>query len=127
VLLAAGEVGEALIQARAGLQVAQETEHRWLMGMAHRVMGTVAGRLGSEKAGAEAGFHFEESIRILGEIGAEAELGRSQAAYGLCLTQSANTAETQRGQMLVDEARALLERLGMVGDLARLETEAASG
>jgi len=126
VFLTAGKGKQALAQARAGLQMAQELEVPRPLGLTHRVMGEVAAHLGSEKAAAEPSFHFEESVRILREIGANAELARSLAAYGLYQTHSADAGEARRGAALVDEARALFRRLGMAGDLNRLETETAA-
>jgi len=123
VFLATNEEEAALAHARTGLQVAQETEDRWSLGLTHRVMGEVATHLGSGRAAAEPGFHFEESVRILREMGAEAELARSLAAYGLYLMRSTDADGVRRGTALVDEARTLFRRLGMAGDLTWLEAE----
>ena len=125
VFLAMGEGDEALAHARTGLQVAQEMGDRWGLGLTHRVMGEIAAQIGSKKARVEPVSHFEESIRILREIGAEAELARSLSAYGLYLRRSGDAEEARRGVMLLDEARVLFQQLGMAGDLDRLEAEAA--
>jgi DNA-binding SARP family transcriptional activator/tetratricopeptide (TPR) repeat protein len=124
--LTAGRNDEALAHARAGLQEAQEMEDPWTLGLTQRVMGQVAAHIGSEKAGTEPGPHFEESIRLLREIGAEAELARSLAAYGLYLGPSADAAQARRSATLLDEARTSFQQLGMAGDLARLQAEAAT-
>ncbi|MBN1813522.1 MAG: tetratricopeptide repeat protein [Anaerolineae bacterium] len=121
---AAGREGEALSQAHTGLQAARELGEPWTLGLAHRVMGEVATYLG-EEAGTEPTHHFEESIRILREIGAAAELARSLAAYGLYLRRS-STAAARRSTALLNEARASFQQLEMAWDLARLEEEIAT-
>ncbi|KPJ50882.1 MAG: hypothetical protein AMJ38_01275 [Dehalococcoidia bacterium DG_22] len=126
VRLAADRGDEAPAHARAGLQASREMEEPWSLAMAHRVMGQVTAHIGSEEAGAEPMSHFEESIRILGEIGAEAELARSLAAYGLYLRRSDDAEKARRGTTLLDEAKALFQQLEMARDLAQLEAEAAT-
>jgi len=84
-------------------------------------MGKVGAHLGSVKVAVEPGYHFEESIRILREVSAEAELARSLAAYGLYLRRSAGKA--QRSAALLEEARALFQQLGMARDLAQLAAD----
>ena len=124
--LAADRDEEALAHARTGLQAAQELEEPWSLGLAHRAMGQVAAQLGSEEGAGEPGLYFEEGIRILRELGAEAELARSLAAYGFYLRRSADAGKAQRGAALVDKAGVLFQQSGMAGDLARLEAEAAT-
>jgi hypothetical protein len=124
--LEAGGDEEALAHARTGLQMAQEQKDRWLIGLAHRVMGEITARLGSGRATTEPSVHFEESICILREIGAQAELARSLAAYGLYLSRLADPGEAQRGTAMVDEAQTIFRRLGMARDLAQLETETSA-
>jgi DNA-binding SARP family transcriptional activator len=126
VFLAADRDDKALAHAHAGLQEAKEIKEPWSLGLTHRVMGEVAEHLGQDKTGTEPVPHFEESIRILREIGAEAELARSLAAYGLYLRRSAEVNQAQRGVALLGEARSLLKKLGMAGDLARLEAQVAA-
>ena len=121
--LATNEDDKALTHACTGLQVAQEIEDSRFLGLTHRVMAEVAAHVGSERAATEPGFHFEESIRILQEIGAKAELARSLAAYGLYLMDSADASEAQRGAALVNEARTLFRQMGMAWDLAQLEAK----
>ena len=119
---------KALAHARAALQEAREIDCPWSQGVIHRVMGEVTAHVSSEKAGTEAepASSFEESIRVLREIGAEAELARSLAAYGLFLRHSSDTEEARRSGILLDEAKALFQRLGMAWDLAQLEAETSS-
>jgi biotin operon repressor len=126
VFLATDEDDKALSHACTGLQVAQEIEDSRFLGLTHRVMAEVAAHLGSERAAAEPERHFEESIRILREIGAKAELARSLAAYGLYLVDSADASQAQRGAALVDEARRLFRQMGMARDLAQLEAKTAT-
>ncbi len=122
-----GRGTEALAHARAGLQVAQELEEPWSVGMAWRVMGEISARSNQNEATIEPRVCFEESVRMLREVGAEAELARSLAAYGRYLTQSTSADEDKasRGAAMLAEARALFRRLEMAGDLARLEAECA--
>ncbi len=71
--------------------------------------------------------HFEESVRILREIGAAAELARSLAAYGLHLRRSSTSvAAASRSTALLNEARASFQELEMAWDLARLEEQIAT-
>ncbi|RLC99162.1 MAG: hypothetical protein DRI77_03425 [Chloroflexi bacterium] len=119
--LATNRGQEALAHARVGLQVAQELGDPWVLGVARQVMGKVSAHLGSAEAVAEPGSHFEESIHILREVGAEAELARSLAAYGLYLRRSAG--KTQRSAALLGEARALFQQLGMARDLSQLAAD----
>jgi DNA-binding SARP family transcriptional activator/tetratricopeptide (TPR) repeat protein len=116
----------ALKHARAGLQEAEEKKDLWSLGVTHRAMGQVVIHLGSERAAEKPTAHFEKSIHILRELGAEAELGRSLAAYGLYLRRSSDPDEVQRGAAMVDEARTLFQRLEMAWDLAQLETETSA-
>ncbi len=120
---AVGREAEALAQARAGLLAARELDEPWTLGLTHRVMGQVAAHLGQE-AGTEPLHHFEESVRILREIGAAAELARSLAAYGLHLRRSSTSvAAASRSTALLNEARASFQELEMAWDLARIEEE----
>jgi tetratricopeptide (TPR) repeat protein len=122
-LVAADRVEEALAHARAGLKVAQALEEPRSLGLTSRVMAQVIEQVRQDDAGAEAASHYEHSIRLLREVGAEAELARSLAAYGRYLQRSAQAEKVQRGQLLLDEARSLFQRLGMADDLTQLEAE----
>ncbi|MBN1886709.1 MAG: DUF1670 domain-containing protein, partial [Thermoflexales bacterium] len=113
--LGAGRVGQALDQARAGLQMAQDIHQPWCKGVLHRLVGEAIGLSGGEQAEREAPDHFEASVRILRELKAEAELARSLAAYGLYVGAGAPA-----GAAMLDEARRLFQRLGMAGDTSRL-------
>jgi tetratricopeptide (TPR) repeat protein len=110
---------EALAHVRAGLEIAQELEEPRSLGLTHRMMGEMTVHLGSD----EAATYFEESVRILREIGAEAELARSLAAYGLYLNRSADAGKARHSATMLDEARRLFQKLGMARDLAQLEAE----
>jgi DNA-binding SARP family transcriptional activator/Tfp pilus assembly protein PilF len=123
---AAGRREEALTQARAGLEVAQELGEPWTLGLTHRVMGQVAAHLGEETE-VEPRHYFERSIRILREIGAAAELARSLAAYGLYLRRSSTSAVAARhSTVLLNEAKASFQELKMTWDLTRLEEAIAT-
>ncbi|MGD2179137.1 MAG: HTH domain-containing protein, partial [Anaerolineae bacterium] len=74
----------------------------------------------------EPAVHFEKSIRLQREIGAQAELARSLAAYGLHLGRSADSADAARSEALLGEARTLFHKLGMTGDLTRLDAGGAT-
>ena len=118
-----GDDARALCHARAGLQEAEEGGDPWAAGVAHRVMGQVIGEAGGATIGSEPALHFEESIRILREIGAEAELARSLTSYGVHLRGSTDLDDARRSKALLSAARTLLRELGMLGDLTRLDSE----
>jgi tetratricopeptide (TPR) repeat protein len=124
VLLAAGESQGALHHAQVGLQMALELNVPRPLGVAQRVMGKVAGRLGSEEAGTDPRGHFEESIRILRGIGAQAELGWSLAAYGRYLSPATLPNSADRSAALIQEAQEIFERVGVAVDLAQLQGDA---
>ena len=124
--LARGQDGEALTQAHAGLQEAEGVGDPWQKGVAHRMMAQVAAQIGSKEAETEPATHFEESVHILREIGAEAELARSLAAYSLYLRRLGDADRARRGATMMEEARALFQRLGMARDLRLLDEEAAA-
>ncbi len=121
--LSLSRYAEAWGYARAGLQAAREFKEPWGLGVAQRTIAEVAQHLSSETTSLEPSLYFEESIRILREIGAQAELARSLAAYGLYLEPSADPKAAQGGALL-DEAQAMFQRMEMNSDLAQLEAEA---
>jgi biotin operon repressor len=125
--LATGQNDLALNHARAGLLEAEGSDDLWASGLTHRVMGQVIGHLRLEDVTLEPAFHFEKSTRIQREIGADAELARSLAAYGLHIRQSPGSDDAQRGQALLKEAKMLFRKLGMAADLARLEGQSGVG
>jgi len=125
-LLASGRDDEALIQARAGLQEAEGVKDPWQVGVAHRAMAEVVAQIGNEEAEAEPATSFEKSVHVLREIGAEAELARSLAAYGFYLRRLNEADEVRRGATMLGQARALFRRLEMTRDLHLLEEKAAA-
>lgn len=123
VLLALGHVEEAITRAQAGLREAERLGIPYLVGVALRVTGEVAGRAGVERAGVEPAQCFEESMRILRGIGAQAELAHSLAAYG---RYQHSCGDERRSAGLLGEARALYTCCGMVAALARLDEATSS-
>jgi len=121
VYLAVEDRDQALAQAHAALETAQGLADPWALGLTHRVMGEIVAHLGRDMEITRS--YFDESIRILQEIGANAELARSLAAYGACLLGSADADNAQCSAALVEEARSLFQRLAMAGDLARLDRD----
>jgi tetratricopeptide (TPR) repeat protein len=124
--LAMGEDNLAVSHAGAGLQEAEEREDLWASGLTHRVMGQVIGHVRRQDSCPEPAVHFEKSIRLQREIAAEAELARSLAAYGLHLARLAHSDDARRSEVLLEEARTLFQKLGMTGDLTRLDAEGAT-
>ncbi|MDH7486597.1 MAG: tetratricopeptide repeat protein [Anaerolineae bacterium] len=124
VCLAAGDRDQALAQAHSGLAVAQRLADPWALGLTHRVMAEVAAHCGSETDVIRS--HFEESMRLLREIGANAELARTLAAGGRYLAGRADADAACRGAAWVEEARSLFQQLGMAGDLACLDQDVTS-
>ena len=125
VLLSQEQTDRAVVHAEAALETAREIGTPWVLGIVHRVAGTVASRAGSRWPNAEAAAHLEESASLLRQVGAEGELARSLAAWGLHLQGSAQAEDVRRGAEMLEQAAALFEKLGMAWDLARLEQERA--
>jgi DNA-binding SARP family transcriptional activator len=121
--LATGQDDLAVNHARAGLLETERSKDLWASGLTHRVLGQVIGHLRRSDVGATPAVHFEKSIRLQREIGAEAELARSLAAYGVHLRRSTDSDDARRGEALLAEARMLFQKLGMMGALTRLDAE----
>lgn len=111
-----GKVDEALPHVYLGLEVAGEIDSRWSRG----VLLCLLGQLAALQDVSAARVHFETSLRLLQDIGAEAELARSRVAYGFFCLQ---IGEARQGRALLEQARAAFVRLGMAWDLHRLEIE----
>lgn len=122
--LATDDRDRALAQAHSGLAAAHGLAEPWTLGLAHRVMAEVAAHCGGETDVIRP--HFEESIRLLREIGASAELARALAAGGRYLADRADADAACRGAAWVEEARSLFQQLDMAGDLARLDQHGTS-
>jgi tetratricopeptide (TPR) repeat protein len=126
IYLATGQCDQAVNHARAGVREAEAMGDPWASGLTHRAMGQVIGHASREHVGPEAAAHFEKGIRLQREIGAEAELARSLAAYGLHLRPSTDSDDARRSRALLEEARTRFRELGMIGDLAQLDSERAA-
>jgi tetratricopeptide (TPR) repeat protein len=120
------EQDKALAHARTGLKAAEEMGDLFLFGITHRTMGEVAAYFGPHKIDIDPENYYVESIDTLQKIGAEAELARSLAAYGLYLQHSASVDKARQGATLLDEAKALFQKLDMARDLSQLKTEVTS-
>ncbi len=115
--LAQSEVAVALEHAERALKIAQEINSNELRGKALRSLGEIYSSTPQStitKAPAE---YFEESIRVLQELGEEGEIARSLARYGEYQIKSGDRAE---GEELLQQARDTFEWLGMAGELAKL-------
>jgi transcriptional regulator with AAA-type ATPase domain/tetratricopeptide (TPR) repeat protein len=103
------------------LSIAERHGMRYLVGSAHRLLGEAMRPDDAARAVA----HFERSLVVLGEIGAENEKALAHAGYGRLLRDQGRVAEARRH---LEGALETLERLGTLrepdrvrDDLARLE------
>jgi tetratricopeptide (TPR) repeat protein len=126
-LLATGDEPAALAEAQAGLLRAELIGDPWTLGIAHRAVASAMARRGSGQPTTSPRKHFEESIRLLRQIDARAELARSLAAYGRFLACADAVADLRRGSQLLAEARCTFRELGMDWDIADLETLRTEG
>ena len=120
-LLDVDEPDEALRHVETGLQVAGEIHDLWSQGVFRRLLGQITAKRGR----AAVRVHFEASIRLLTELGAEAELARSQAAYGLYWARLDDAEEARKGAALIETARTAFAGLNMSHDLRRLDAAQA--
>ena len=150
-----GRWADAQAAAANSLDAAQVVADPWVLGLAHRVVAEITAQSGGGTDLVRR--HFAESLRLLREIGARAELARTLAACGLHLLDTAEAgahpvetgssrpdpavlspgsatrdpttaglAASHLAATYLDEARALFERAGMAGDLARLDQALAA-
>ncbi len=86
VYIEVGDLRAARDQARRALDLAEKVGSRPSRAVAHRALGTVLARGGiSDEDKAEADRHFSLAIEILGEVGAELELGYTYRSYARAL------------------------------------------
>lgn len=121
----AGRLAEAGETLRALIDRAGQSGMRFYLGTAHRLLGEVTGAADASDDGRRrAAGHFEQSIAVLSEIGAENELALAYAGYGRLCGSGGDQDEAHRYLSL---ALGIFERLGTLAepdqvreDLARL-------
>jgi hypothetical protein len=78
--------------------------------MAHRVLGAIYAQGGiTDEDKAQADQHFEKAIQILGEVGAELELGYTFDSYSRVL---ADRGDQDGAQTFAERADEITQRLG---------------
>jgi tetratricopeptide (TPR) repeat protein len=88
VYLQLGDLRGARQEARRALELAEKVGSRPYAAMAHRALGAVVAKGGiTDEDWAEAGRHFTTAIEILGEVGAEGELGHTYRSYSEALQE----------------------------------------
>jgi tetratricopeptide (TPR) repeat protein len=88
VFLQLGDLKAARTEARRALDLATQVGSRPQQALAHRVLGAVLAKGGiTDEEKAEADQHFQKAIAILGEVGAEQELGNTYQSYSHVLAE----------------------------------------
>src|SRR5205823_2312858 len=106
----AGRLAEAGETLRALVDRAGQSGMRFYLGTAHRLLGEVTGAADASDDGRRQGAaHFEQSIAVLSEIGAENELALAHAGYGRLCRDGGDQDEARRHLTLALE---VFERLG---------------
>src|SRR5262249_44270713 len=83
-----GDLRAARTEARRALDLATQVGSRPQQALGHRVLGTVLAKGGiTDEDKAQADEHFQRAIAILGEVGAEQELGHTYQSYSNVLAE----------------------------------------
>ena len=92
VYLQLGDLRTARNHARQALELAERVGSRPYEAMAHRVLGTVLAKGGiTDEDRTQSDVHFTRAIEILGEVGAELELGHTYQSYARVLSARGDT------------------------------------
>jgi len=110
--LYAGKVEDAQRYLDQAMQLAQSRHYRQLPAIGWRLQGRIWYAQGSFD---EAQPCFERSLAELAAIDDIVELARTQEAYGLFYVARNREGDAERGQALLDSARATFQRLGVNG------------
>jgi DNA-binding SARP family transcriptional activator/tetratricopeptide (TPR) repeat protein len=114
--LAVGDLESARRDAEGALAAAEDLGVPAFIGVAHRVMGLVKGRLPGEAT--EAREHFETSLAVFEMLENQHEMAKTHAAYGETLVALGQAAD---GETHLRAARDVFTRSGAHGRLRRLE------
>jgi tetratricopeptide (TPR) repeat protein len=112
----AGEEDKARQALEKTLEIADQCGTRYYIGWAHRLLGEIDLKTSTAQSAA----HFEKSIAVLREIGAENELAQAYAGYGLLQKQQGQFA--QAGKYLT-KALEIFERLGTLVEPDKVRKE----
>jgi tetratricopeptide (TPR) repeat protein len=110
--LYAGKVEDAQRYLDQAMQLAQRRHYRQLPATGWRLQGRIWQILGKFE---EAQPCFERSLAELAAIDDIVEHARTQEAYGLFYLARKREGDTERGQALIESARATFQRLGVNG------------
>jgi tetratricopeptide (TPR) repeat protein len=114
--LLAGDLGEAVVQAKKSLELARELGMRGDEGRTLRVLGQIIAAQGQLDLAVD---QLGQSIAILAEVGDEYEQARSRLALaGAYLAQG----NVEAGEAALAQCRPVFERLGSELDLAAAQT-----
>jgi class 3 adenylate cyclase/tetratricopeptide (TPR) repeat protein len=134
--LGQGKLSEALQAAQHALSLAQESESYLDQGGAWRALGQAAAALGKKGAEARAelifpstsfpepGMCFSESLRVFKTMDAQGEQAHTLKAWAEFEREQGRIEESQKKS---DEARAILQRLGMVQEEPATSSSLAPG
>lgn len=109
-----GDVARAQVHAQAALEIAERLDYEVFIGVAHRVLGQVAGLGQGEWERAEE--HFARSIEMFESSPNEHELGKTCTAYGLALREKG---DPERAREQLARAMEIFARSDATGRLER--------
>jgi transcriptional regulator with XRE-family HTH domain len=119
-----GQYEQAAQALEEHLEIVRGCGMRFCIGSAHRLLGEIALDADPGPAGATlAAHHFEQSIAVLREIGAENELALAYAGYGRLHKR---LGELARAREYLTEALGIFDRLGTLIEPDRVRRELAS-
>ncbi len=118
-----GDLRAARNEARRSLELAEKVGSRPYAAMAHRVLGTVIAKGGiTDEDKAQSDAHFTKAIEILGEVGAELELGHTFESYANVLQARG---DHDGAQTFAERADEITERIGPRVHLRTPDTDPA--
>ena len=108
----AGDFTQAQSYLDSAMQLAVSRRYRQLPAIAQRLQGRI---WQAQDRFEDAGPCFERSLVELKALQDPVEYARTEEAYGLCLLERSAAGDQERGQALVESARATYRRLGING------------
>ena len=112
----AGEAEKARQMLQEGLEMAERSGTRYYLGCAHRLLGETT----IETNPVQSAQHFEKSIEVLRDIGAENEMAMAYAGYGRFYMKQG---QVERAMQYLSKALKIFERLGTLVEPDKVRKE----